>query len=565
MSSSSSSNPSSDEEYRFSDASEEFFHDCLPTHDDSYRPSSSHAVTPPAASNLRRRKSVPGRKLKFSVQNTGASTSSSSSSEFGRTILLEKSDELSIACGKIEEDGDGTESFNDPFDSIQAQGKDLSVINPCGEHAESSGQKRDDLDGINSGTDWVDPFQVGDIMRSEKTGESTVTTVSDERVGDSAESAPPLREPSSTHWSLLACLVGLMIKAIEFEVSLMIRLMTFPPWLCYTCCVFVLDPFGTMKRSRRYISSRVAEICDVMMDSADHFLSYWLKDYKPMLKVVFKFGWGLFWAIYVGIVLVVLLVLALLLSGFVMRHLTEEPLVVEESLNFDYTRNSPEAYVPITSCVGVGCDHSCKENTETGNIKGLRVIPQNHKIEIVVSLTLPESEYNRNLGMFQVGVDFLSTDGQTLASSRRPCMLKFRSEPIRLVQTLLKIVPLVTGYVSETQTLSLKFEGFVEKETPTACIKAVVEQRAEFRPGAGVPELYDASMLLQSELSFFKRIIWNWRKTLFVWISMSIFVMELLFTLVCCIPLIIPRARHRDRTASMRSNTLNLDCQAENR
>lgn len=152
--------------------------------------------------------------------------------------------------------------------------------------------------------------------------------------------------------------------------------------------------------------------------------------------------------------------------------------------------------------------------------------------------------------LLKVRVDFLSADGQTLASIRRPCMLRFRSEPIRLVQTFFKVVPLVTGYVSEIQTLSLKLKGFVEKEIPTACLKIMIEQRAEFRPGAGIPELYDASLSLESDLPFFKKIIWRWRKTLFVWISMSLFITELLFTLVCCRPLIIPRSRRRDRSPS---------------
>lgn len=147
-------------------------------------------------------------------------------------------------------------------------------------------------------------------------------------------------------------------------------------------------------------------------------------------------------------------------------------------------------------------------------------------------------------------MDFLSVDGQTIASIRRPCMLRFRSEPIRLVQTFFKVVPLVTGYVSEIQTLSLKLKGFVEKDIPTACLKIIIEQRAEFRPGAGIPELYDASLSVESGLPFFRKVIWKWRKTLFVWISMSLFITELLFTLVCCSPLIIPRRRPRDSSPS---------------
>ncbi|XP_010549459.1 PREDICTED: seipin-2 [Tarenaya hassleriana] len=562
MESSSSSTRRGDED-RFLDAPEDFFYDCSSAHDNSNRPSSSQAISPTSAANLRRRKSAPGWKLKTFDSNMG---SFSSSDEFEKKFLVEKDDELSGESGEIEEGGGVTEPVNDQIDPNPAQGGDSGAIDPGGEHAETDGEKVEDLDVTDSVGDRVDPIPAGKSMSSEKTGESTVTTVSDDRVVDSAESAAVVSrvEPSSTDWSLFSFLLGLSTKAIEFQVSLMISLITFPPWLVYSFCIFVLDPFGTMRRSKRYITTRVAEIFDMILETVSPFLSPGLKDYRSMLKLVSKFGWGLFWAIYVGIVLVVLLVSALVLGGFVIRLLAQEPLVVQESLNFDYTKNSPEAYVPIVSCSGVACDKSCKENPEIGKIMGSRIIPRNHKIEITVSLTLPESEYNRNLGMFQVRVDSLSADGQTLASSRRPCMLKFRSEPIRLVQTLLKIAPLVTGYVSETQTLRLKFTGFVEKDIPTACLKVMIEQRAEFRPGAGVPELYDASMEFQSDLPFLKRIIWNWRKSLFVWISMSMFIMELLFTLICCRPLIIPRSRHRDRTPSI-NNTSNLNGESESR
>lgn len=167
-------------------------------------------------------------------------------------------------------------------------------------------------------------------------------------------------------------------------------------------------------------------------------------------------------------------------------------------------------------------------------------------INLIIRLMLAHSLLIWDWCLLKVRVDFLSVDGQTIGSIRRPCMLRFRSEPIRLVQTFFKVVPLVTGYVSEIQTLSLKLKGFVEKEIPTACLKIMIEQRAEFRPGAGIPELYDASLSLVSDLPIFEKVIWKWRKTLFIWISMSMFITELLFALVCCRPLIIPRTRRRD-------------------
>lgn len=127
-------------------------------------------------------------------------------------------------------------------------------------------------------------------------------------------------------------------------------------------------------------------------------------------------------------------------------------------------------------------------------------------------------------------------------------MLQFKSQPIRLLLTFLKVASILTGYTSETQKLNLNFRGFTEGITPTAYLRVVLEQRAQYLPGAGIPEMYASCLTLESELPLPKRILWFWKKTLFVWISMSIFTMELLFALVCCKPVIIPKIRLREAT-----------------
>ncbi|KAE8696490.1 NOD26-like intrinsic protein 1,2 isoform 1 [Hibiscus syriacus] len=157
----------------------------------------------------------------------------------------------------------------------------------------------------------------------------------------------------------------------------------------------------------------------------------------------------MFFATYVGCVLFGLMLTSLATSGVLMRYLVEEPLEIEEMLNISYTKSSPVALVPIVSCAAVGCDSNCMEKIVVWKNVGPRVIPMDHKLRVTVSLTLPESEYSKNLGMFQVRVDFHSIKGETLASSSHPCMLKFRSEPICLLPTFFKVAPLITGYTSE--------------------------------------------------------------------------------------------------------------------
>jgi len=66
-------------------------------------------------------------------------------------------------------------------------------------------------------------------------------------------------------------------------------------------------------------------------------------------------------------------VFSAMLSGFIMRYLVEEPVQIRQDLNFDYTKNSPVAFVSIKPCGGVACDdEDCKENI--GNVKSLKRI-----------------------------------------------------------------------------------------------------------------------------------------------------------------------------------------------
>jgi len=153
----------------------------------------------------------------------------------------------------------------------------------------------------------------------------------------------------------------------------------------------------------------------------------------------------------------------------------------------------------------------------------------------------------------QICVDFLSVDGKTLATKSHPCILKFKSEFIRILLNFLKVAPLAAGYISESQTLALKIKGFREGDVPASCLKVIIEQRAECRPGDGIPEIYDASVIW---------IVWCGKKSIVIWINMVLFMMELLFALVCCRPVIIPRARLTDDSGINSTTPNNVPAQS---
>lgn len=149
----------------------------------------------------------------------------------------------------------------------------------------------------------------------------------------------------------------------------------------------------------------------------------------------------------------------------------------------------------------------------------------------------------------KVRVDFLAVDGKLLASARRPSMLHFKSQPIQLLSTFLKLPTILYGLASETQELKIQFKGFAEPaaassgNTRTSCIKVTIEQQAKLQRGAGIPVIHSASLTLESQQPGLKRLIWYWRKTLFVWFSMTMFTTELFLVLLCCSPIIVMSRR----------------------
>lgn len=147
--------------------------------------------------------------------------------------------------------------------------------------------------------------------------------------------------------------------------------------------------------------------------------------------------------------------------------------------------------------------------------------------------------------LLKVKVEFLSTNGKVTATQSHPCILRYKSQPIRHIQTFIKAGPLLAGFESESQTLNIKMAEFTEGLEPSACLKVSLVQCAEFQPGAGIPEIHAATVALESELPQLKRVIWIWRRTILVWASFVLFLMELVLMLVIYRPIIIPRGRQQ--------------------
>lgn len=239
------------------------------------------------------------------------------------------------------------------------------------------------------------------VIEEDIVEESTLTTaIHDESVGDSADSMGEVNDLSS---NLLDYATGLVIRVIMFQIRVFVMLVKSPVSFMFHTWMFCVDPFGTMRKGKVFYLWVLGRVWSSVCEFIGPSVLRWLNEKKLFWNVAFRCGWGFLWSIYVSCILFALLVSSLVFSGFLVKGLVEKPFQMKQVLNFDYTKQSPVAFVPIISCSGVGGEHSSDENDiAVDRWVNKRVIPSKQNVQLTVSLLVPESGYNTKLGVFQV-------------------------------------------------------------------------------------------------------------------------------------------------------------------
>lgn len=192
-----------------------------------------------------------------------------------------------------------------------------------------------------------------------------------------------------------------------FQINVFFVLVKCPMWFMVHAFMFFMDPFGAIRKGKGLLVDILGRVLCGVCGCIGSSAQGWLKEHKSLWNVAFRCGWGLLWSVYVCCILFALLVSSLVVSGFLVKSLVEKPFQMSQGFNFDYTKQSPVALVPLMSCDNVGGGLDSEKNVAVGKWMGRRVIPANQKVQVTVSLVLPESEYNTNLGIFQVLVTYL--------------------------------------------------------------------------------------------------------------------------------------------------------------
>ncbi|XP_024544198.1 seipin-2 [Selaginella moellendorffii] len=337
---------------------------------------------------------------------------------------------------------------------------------------------------------------------------------------------PTHKEQPESH--LLLWPVGFLINAIGFQFKMIGYTMSIAMLLFSICFSMVTEPIHRTVEAKNKVTGKISDGISVITQLQ---IMLWeaAADIGPKVsRMVKRMGYGVLSAAYVFMLLNLLLVPAILMDMVLMSRLVEEPVQLRESINFDYTEARPSARVPLFPQVVT--------DKSVSSLKAW-AIPKTHSFHITATLQLPESDHNIRLGMFQVTAEILAVNGVVLSRFTHPCMLRYRSRPIRYAKTAMLAVPLILGLEVESQTLVLKLvEAYEERSSSSypGSAKILLEPRAGFGPGAGLPEIYNAEVLVQSQLPWLKSVLYKWKWTCYVWGAVLIFVLEVAAMVCCC-------------------------------
>jgi len=92
---------------------------------------------------------------------------------------------------------------------------------------------------------------------------------------------------------------------------------------------------------------------------------------------------------------------------------------------------------------------------QDGKVSENAVLESGKRYFFELALTMPESDVNKQLGVFMVKVELKSADRSLLALSKQHSLLPFESAFVALFRKTMVILPLASGILSETRTITL--------------------------------------------------------------------------------------------------------------
>lgn len=145
---------------------------------------------------------------------------------------------------------------------------------------------------------------------------------------------------------------------------------------------------------------------------------------------------------------------------------------------------------------------------------------------VSLSLEMPESEVNKNLGMFMSCAQLLSRESKVSKSACRSAMMKYRSESLRTLELYFTWPGLITGYVDEKQYVHIPlFDDYMDDPLNPAV-------KIHFQVMSRYAEVYSASYRIDAQFSGLRYLMFYYPVTAaLVGISLNLFILAAVFVL----------------------------------
>ena len=161
-----------------------------------------------------------------------------------------------------------------------------------------------------------------------------------------------------------------------------------------------------------------------------------------------------------------------------------------------------------------------------------RLLQPGSRYYIDISLVLPESEVNKNLGVFMVQSDLYADNGSKLATSFRPSILPYQGKLVGIVRKLFLLVPLLLGAIPEARHIELSiFDNYVESLDQTLAltgmsVKLIVNTRSQFPQTAETIQVISGEVRIGKELNRLQSYMKNWFYSCLVFGTFSLMLLK---------------------------------------
>ena len=145
---------------------------------------------------------------------------------------------------------------------------------------------------------------------------------------------------------------------------------------------------------------------------------------------------------------------------------------------------------------------------------------------LTLSLEMPESDNNKNLGMFMNCVQLLSNDKNVVRNACRSSMLKYRSDIIRKLELFFAWPIILTGYSDEKQWVHIQLlDDFLDDPIVPAL-------GINFQLLSRYAEVYRASFQIQAKFSGLRYLMYYYPVTAAIFgISLNMSILAVVFIL----------------------------------